>query len=438
MKGFIMMKRIILTVFFVLITVFHALAEKNVILIIPDGCSITMWAAIRAVTVGTEGTLNIDRLPMQGHCRTYSANAMITDSAAAATAYACGEKTSNGVLGMSPATIRGDSLSGHPLKTIVEFAREKGFATGLITTTSIQHATPAAFYAHRANRDWYELIALDLIDSGVDVIMGGGREYMIPQGTVDEEKMPSKRTDNRNLIAEMQKKGYVYVSDKAGFDRIDTARTRKLLGLFNGDQMNYEFDRAKDINGEPGLWEMTRKALDILSKNKKGFFLMVEAGRIDHAAHAHDTGRFLWDGIACDKAVGVAMEFANEHRDTFLIVVPDHGCGGPSLVGMRANDGTVMSYEDGGFAHYTLTMDGFPVNDHGKPVAIQWIDWGGHTGEDVGYFAMLHKRNFLGGLFGREQELLEGLIQNTDIYKVMIEHFNREKKEQKLEDIVDP
>jgi alkaline phosphatase len=146
-------------------------SHKNVILIIPDGCSITLWASIRAITVGTDSTLNIDRMPIQGRCRTYAANAMITDSAAAATAYACGVKTNAGVIGMDAETVLGDSLTGQPIETILEAAHREGYATGLVTTTTISHATPAAFYSHRANRSWYELISSDLLNAHVDVIM---------------------------------------------------------------------------------------------------------------------------------------------------------------------------------------------------------------------------------------------------------------------------
>ncbi|MCE5250028.1 alkaline phosphatase [bacterium] len=432
------MKKIDVMVMCFMMLASSAPAGRNVILIVPDGCSIPIWSAIRAMTVGTDGKLNIDRLPMQGRCRTYSANAMITDSAAAATAYACGVKTNNGVIGMSPATVRGDSLTGRPLRNIVESARKKGLATGLVTTTSILDATPAAFYSHRADRGWAELIALDLVNSGVDVIMGGGREYMIPQGASDEDGKPSKRTDSRNLIAEMQEKGYSYIHDRAGLDRIDPAGTKKIVGLFSPSHMDYELDREKNNLGEPGLWEMTRKALDVLSKNKKGFFLLVEAGLIDHAAHGHDTDRFLWEGISCDKTIGIVMEFARENNDTFVIVVPDHGCGGPYLVGMKAADGTIISYDDAGFTHYTLNTNGFPVNDHGKPIAIQWIDWKGHTGEDVGYFAMLNRKEFFGGLFGGKEIALEGLVENTDIHNIIMDHLDSEKREKKLEDIVDP
>jgi len=405
--------------------------KKSVILIVPDGCSVAMWATLRAVTVDTKGMLNVDKLPVQSRCRTYSADAMITDSAAASTAFACGKKTRNGVLGMNAVTVRGDSLSGDPVESILEKAEKAGYATGIVTTASVWHATPAAFYSHRADRNWYGLIAGDLSGKGIDVILGGGREYMIPRGTVGSEGHISKRKDDRNIIDEFRKEGYLFVQDSVGFDAVTPGRGDKLLGIFNAGHMNYEYDRKNDTNGEPSLWEMTEKALEVLSKNRNGFFLLVEAARIDHAAHDHDTTRFVWDGIACDKAVGAAMEFALKNKNTLVIVVPDHGTGGPHLVGFYGtgeSDSTIVSYSEEGFASYTLDSDGFPVSDNGKPLAVRWIDWTGHTGEDVGIHAM-----------GPGSEKLSGLVQNIDIYHVMAEHLNLIKKEIKdLSEIVDP
>ncbi len=362
--------------------------KKNVILIIPDGCSIALWASIRAMTVGTDGVLNVDELPVQSRCRTYSSDAMITDSAAAGTAYACGVKTGNGIIGMNAETVRGDSLSGKPVESILEIAEKAGFSTGIVTTAMIQDATPAVFYSHRADRSWPQLISRDLLRKGIDVIMGGGRNYMIPRGTYDEEGVLSRRSDSRNIITELQKDGYTYVFDKSGFDKINPVETNQLLGLFNSGNMEYEYDRLNDKLGEPPLWEMADKALKILSRNKKGFFLIIEAARIDHAAHIHDTVRFLWEGISCDKTVGIAKEFAEKNRGTLLIVIPDHGCGGPHFVGfydVTGDDSTLVST---GFIHNKLNEDGFPVDDSGRHIAIQWINWGGHTGEDGGLFAM--------------------------------------------------
>jgi alkaline phosphatase len=398
----------------------YSVAEKNVILIIPDGCSIPMWASIRAVTVGADGLLNVDKLPVQGRCRTYSANSLITDSAAAATAYACGFKTVNGVLGKDATTVLGDSLTGKPLVNILEMAEKAGYSTGLITTDYIQGATPAGFYTHRSDRNWLELIADDLVGKGIDVIMGGGKEYMIPKGAEDEEGAPSKRKDSRNIVREMEKDGYTYVYNSVGFNSIDPAETKKLLGLFNADYMQFELNRAKDKAGEPGLWEMTSKALEILSKNKKGFFLMVEAADIDHAAHAHKTQEWLWDGIACDKAVGVATEFAKKNKNTLLIVVPDHGCGGPHLAGMYDLSKPDSAIVSSGFPKYVLDKNGFPYSDGGKPVAIQWIKSTGHTGEEVTVSA-----------FGPGSQDLDGVIQNIDVFKAMAIHLGVGKQAKK-------
>lgn len=404
---------------FFLLSAPSAEARKNVILIIPDGCSSVMWASIRAMTVGTDHLLNVDRLPVQGRCRTYSADAIITDSAAGGTAYSCGVKTNNGILGMDAGTVLGDSLTGKTVSSILELARNAGYATGLVTTAYLQHATPAAFYSHRAHRDWYELIAGDLAVSGIDVLLGGGRQGMLPQGAVDEEGARSMRTDSRNIIAEMQAKGYTYVFDDDGFRAVDPGKTGKLLGLFSPAHMEYELNRSKDVAGEPSLWEMTATALDILSRNKKGFFLMVEAAKIDQAAHKHMTPEFLWDGIACDKTVGVAIDFARKHTDTLVIVVPDHGTGGPHLAGLQKNGQLTGE----GFAHYRLNGNGFPLDDGGAPIAIQWIESLNHTGEDVTVSAM-----------GPNARALDGVIQNTDVFSAMARHLKVGDSRGKLRD----
>jgi alkaline phosphatase len=313
---------------------------------------------------------------------------------------------------MNAATTLGDSLTGRPVPTILELAEKAGYATGLISTAYIQHATPAAFYSHKAHRDWYELIANDLPGTGIEVLMGGGRQYMTPRNTVDEEGVVSQRTDTRNIIDEMKRKGYAYIFDTNGFRSLDTKNTEKVLGLFNAGHMEYELHRAKDKAGEPALWEMTEKALEILSRNRNGFFLMVEAAKIDHAAHGHLTAEYLWEGIACDKTVGVAAEFARKNKDTLLIVVPDHSTGGPYMVGMydlSKPDSTII---DDGFPHYRLNGAGFPVDDGGRPVAIQWVKGTGHTGEEVTVSA-----------FGPNSGELDGLIQNIDVFRVMARHL---------------
>jgi alkaline phosphatase len=402
--------------------------QKNVILIIPDGCSSAVWGMIRALTVGAEGQLNIDRLPIQSRVRTYSSNSIITDSAAAGTAYACGVKTANGVLGLDATAVDGDSLTGRPVESILEAAEKAGYSTGLITTVSIMHATPAAFFTHRANRDWYALIAGDMPGKGIDVLMGGGREYMIPRGAMDEEGGRSRRTDSRNIIEELKTEGYTYVSDASGFTKVDPDKTDKLLGLFNPGYMNYEYNRIKDKNGEPSLWDMAEKAIEILSKNPHGFFLMIEAGQIDGAAHANDPVNLIGDAIACDKMIGVAKMFADNNPNTLLIVVPDHGTGGPSLVGFYQTPdpmSRVRANESVPLRPYTLDPNGFPVNLGMIPPAIGWASsqfslhtttvGGQHTAEDVSLHAM-----------GPGSEKLIGLNNNIDINAVMRAHLGLE------------
>jgi alkaline phosphatase len=214
------------------------------------------------------------------------------------------------------------------------------------------------------------------------------------------------------------------VYDTVGFNAIDPEKTDRLLGLFNAGDMQFEYNRAKDRAGEPALWEMTEKAIKILSKKRKGFFLMVESGRIDHAAHSHETIEYLWEGIACDKTVGVAREFALKNRDTLLIVVADHATGGPSLVGMLDLSRPDSAVVADGFPKYTLRPDGFPASDGGKPVAIQWVRSKGHTGEDVNVSAM-----------GPCSQELDGIIQNTDVFRVMAKHLGVDKTEKREKDL---
>lgn len=404
---------------------------RNVILIIPDGTSSVLWTAIRSMTVGPGGELNVDKLAEHGYCHTYSADSFITDSAASGTAYSTGQKTNNGVIAMDASTTRGDSLTGRSLTTILELAKEAGYATGVVTTDAIYGATPAAFYAHAADRNWGQLIVNQLAASDIDVIMGGGRELLLPAGATGEEGARARRDDQRNIIAEMRAKGYTYAYNQTGFDAVDPASTDRLLGIFNPGSMQYEYDRLSDKAGEPGLWEMTDKAIRILSKSRDGFFLMVEAADIDHAGHSHLTHEWLWDGIACDKAVGVALDFAREHDNTLVIVVPDHSTGGPYLVGtLQSPDSDRIS--GSAFPSYRLDSEGFPIKNEGRPVAIQWIERTDHTGEDVG----IHST-------GPGSENFAGVINNIDVCPVMKAHLRvgdmvQGPRVKTLEEIVDP
>lgn len=291
---------------------------KNVIMLIGDGMGIEQ-VNLGRIYKGDE--LHMDKFDYTGTASTYSANPendenkWVTDSAAAGTALATGEKTYHGAISVG--------LNQQPIETILEKSQKNKKSTGLVTTTRITHATPACFSAHNIHRDNENEIAEDLLEHEVDVILGGGKANFLNQ------EDGGKREDGKNLIKEAENIGYNYVDKKEDLGKIEDG---KVLGLFNDSHINYKFDRNAS---EPNLSEITEKAIEILSKNNEGFFLMVEGGRIDHAAHANDPATVASELIDFDEAVKVAHEFAKKDEETLVIVTADHETGGLSI---GAND----------------------------------------------------------------------------------------------------
>jgi alkaline phosphatase len=290
---------------------------RNVILMIPDGCgtaSLNLGRLVAGHALALDGIL-------MGACETSSADALITDSAAGVTAYASGIRTRNRVLGLDPEM--------RPVATILEGAHAKGMSTGLVATSRITHATPAGFAAHVPERNNEDQIAAQELEHRVDVLLGGGRRFFVPGGS------GGSRTDSRDLIAEARQHGYT-VLEKRGDLR--AALRTPVLGLFTPDHMSYEIDR--DTLAEPSLAEMARTAIALLSRNPKGFFIMIEGSRIDHAAHQNDPATHARDVLAYDDAVKVALDFARHDRHTLVVSVADHETGGLSL-GMSVGDSVV-------------------------------------------------------------------------------------------------
>ena len=326
---------------------------KNVILFIGDGMGVSTVTAARILdgqingSSGEENLLSFEKLPYLALSKTYNTNQQVPDSAGAMTAIVTGVKTKAGLIAVNQNVIRGDYLtvSGNELTTILEIAENSGMSTGVVTTTRVTHATPAATYAHSPERNWeddhdlpadalaadFPDIARQLIEfpygDGLEVVLGGGRRSFLPR-TMSDPEYPAKtgeRDDGRYLTEEWQDKNPLsdYVWNKTQFNAIDPYRTEHLLGLFEPGHMNYEHDRGGDAAGEPSLSEMTSKAIDILSKNQKGFFLMVEGGRIDHASHAGNAFRALTEAIEFSNAVKTAIEKINR-EETLIIVTADH------------------------------------------------------------------------------------------------------------------
>ncbi len=318
----------------------------NVIFFLGDGMGPTTVTASRIYKYGEAGQLGMEQLKRTARIKTYSNDAQTTDSAPSMAAYMTGVKMNNEVLSMSAdtkayngttpyVTSAGDSTcpatgNGSPAVTLLELSKAAGKAVGAVTTTRVTHATPAATYSHICHRDGENDIAAQFVPgsgkynaalgTGVDVLLGGGWRHFVPN-TVSG----GKRTDGKDLTALLQTAGYTYVSSGTAFKAIDPAATNKLVGLFNKDHLNYELDRAKAGNNidEPSLADMTEKAIKILQKNGKGYFLMVEGGRIDHALHGTNAKRALEDTIAFDDAIKRALSLV-DLKNTLIVVTADH------------------------------------------------------------------------------------------------------------------
>ncbi len=316
-------------------------AARNVIFFLGDGMGITTMTAARIYAVGEDGALTIDTLPETAFVKTYSNDAQVTDSAPSMSAYMTGVKTNNEVISMSPdtkaieptASLTGNcgANNGKSATTLLEIAKAQGLATGVVTTTRVTHATPAATYSHICHRDaQYDIAAQAApggagynaaLGDGVDVLMGGGRNHWTPFDPVANKR---GRADGRNLLNEMKAKGYTVVATK---DQLAQAGNGKLIGLFSStSHLEYELDRAAGKGegpSQPSLAEMTSKAIDVLSKNSNGYFLMVEGGRIDHALHGTNAKRALEDTVAFDEAIRVALSKV-DLSNTLIVVTADH------------------------------------------------------------------------------------------------------------------
>jgi alkaline phosphatase len=327
---------------------------KNIILFVGDGMGVTTMTASRiyqgqkARRDGVSNKLVLETLPYAAFSRTYSHDAQVTDSAPSASAMTTGVKSRNGTIGVNARVVEDDCTAGlrNQVTTIAELAEMTGMATGAVTTTRVTHATPAATFAHTANRDWESdadmpdaAIAAGCIDiarqlvemkagNGMEVIMGGGRDRFFPQELTDPE-YPQKngaRKDKRNLVEAWLARysgNSTFVWNRKGFNALNADKADHVLALFEPSHMQFELDRARDKAGEPSLAEMTVKAIDILKRNRNGFFLMVEGGRIDHAHHGGNAVRALEDTVAFDEAVKAALAAVNTD-ETLIIVTADH------------------------------------------------------------------------------------------------------------------
>jgi len=269
---------------------------KNVIFLIGDGLGLSQ---IYAGMIANGNKLNLERCTHSGFSKTYSSDNFTTDSGAGGTALACGVKTKNGMIGMSP-----DSL---PIQSILELSKQNKLATGIVTTCAVTHATPACYIAHEVNRNMYDEIAADYVNSNVDVFIGGGLKYF------------EDRNDGRNLTNELKGKNYQIAYN---LQDVKAVKTGKLAGLLYDDQNPSMPERGTMLP------DATMSAIQILSTNKKGFFLIIEGSQIDWAGHDNNTGQLIKEVLDFDETVGQVLDFAQKDKNTLVIVTADHETGG--------------------------------------------------------------------------------------------------------------
>jgi len=413
---------------------------KNIILMIPDGMSVDGLALARwykaydaeTGTFDTSVSLALDELA-SGLIRNWwqagDKIGGIVDSAPAGTAMASGIKTNDKFVGVTDQSV--------PVATILEAANLIGKSTGLVATSNIQHATPATFSSHYNARSRFGIIGEQQAHNNMDVVMGGGSQHLI--------------YNDRDVIEAIKNMDYQYITTKGEMDAITTG---KVWAMFAPDAMAYDFDRAENAPDEPSLAEMTAKAIELLSQNDEGFFLMVEGSKIDWTAHANDPIGLISDILAYDAAVAVALDFAKERQDTMILSMTDHGTGGFTIGNRDTQDSSAaLPYDSSALVNYIAPLAGAKLTGEGiaakfdekrsniREVMSEWYGINNLTPREVALIKnqelesmnytvglMLSERAYLGwtthGHTGQEvnlftylpgDERITGTLDNTDI-----------------------
>ncbi|GIE36875.1 alkaline phosphatase [Actinoplanes italicus] len=377
-------------------------AVRNVIFINGDGMSAAHREAARLFHAGLDGRLTMDTLPVSGQLTTSpdDPESAITDSAAGASAWATGVRTYNGAISVDP--------DGNPLPTLGALAKAAGKSTGLVTTAQVTDASPAAFFSNAVDRDAQDDIARQYLEkTKPDVILGGGEDWWLPAGTPGaypdqpaEDPEEGSRGTEGNLIEQARRSGYQYVSTPA---QLAAAGKGRLLGLFANEEM---FQQRAEGQGDiyapvVSLAAMTEKALTNLSTDRDGFFLLIEEEGVDEFAHRNNGQRTLQTMGSLDRAVAVALGYAQRHRDTLIVVTGDHETGGLAVEDVDPDD-------ESGDAGSASVEDGpFPVKGSGFSFVIDWTTTG-HTGQDVPVTA-----------YGPFADRFTGKHPNTHVFKVL-------------------
>lgn len=388
---------------------------RSAVLFVGDGMGPAYVTATRLARAGPAGRLHLDDMPHTALVRTRPAGGLVADSAAAASAMACGQKTVNGVLCQDATAVRGES-DGRRLEPIGAWAAKRGVRVGIVTTTAVTDATPAAFFAVDNSRDHQRSIARQAIGSDLDFLLGGGRRYFAadPPAAAEDGWSPD---DAEDLEATARTRGWRLVDSAPGLRGV-TSLEAPVLGLFAPEDLPYETE-GKEGRTAPTLLEMTGWAIGALKKTGAPFLLIVEGGRPDHAGHANWARTLVDEMAALDAAVGRAMEMLDP-KTTLLLVTGDHETGGLAINGYpEEKDGIWSSYGSrrGGDSYPVLTFSSGPGLEnrkrapHGpddpRPSGIH-LRSAAHTGVDVPLYA-----------WGAGSDGIHGTIENTAIHSIL-------------------
>lgn len=327
---------------------------KNIIFMIGDGMGLS--AAYAGMSV-SDHPLNLVQCTHIGLQTTFSSDNYITDSAAAGTALSSGTKTKNGAIGVDP--------QGNPTRSILAIAEEHGLATGMVVVTTLTDATPAAFIAHDSSRGNAENIAKDYLKTDIDLFIGGGYNFF------------AKRSDKLNLVDSLKARGYEIDTTLA---MVSKSTSKKIAGLVYPDAVPYRLKGRGDM-----LPVASAKALEVLSKNPKGFFLMIEGSHIDHGGHDNDAAVLVDEVLDFDQAIGVALEFAKKDGHTLVVITADHETGGVTIVGGNMKSHTVRL----NFSSKAHTAALIPVYSFG-PGAVNFTGFFDNT-DFIGKFLSCYK-----------------------------------------------
>jgi len=430
----------------------NAPQAKNIIFFLGDGMGPTTITAARIYQYREEGLLNFERLDRTARIKTYSNDAMVTDSAPSMGAYMTGVKINNDVISLQGAkplapgkdangnasVDRCGENNGTAPQTMLELAKAAGRAVGAITTTELTHATPASTFSHVCNRNAAYTIAQQIVPGGagynprlkdgVDVLMGGGRPHFTP---FDARTNPHGRADGRDLLAEFKARGYFVAATRA--DMMSALPNRKFIGIYADSHLDYATVRKPT---QPTLAEMTGKSIELLSKNPKGFFLMVEGGKIDHALHDSNAKNALEEVVDFDNAIQAALERMRQLdpglEHTLIVVTADHDHtmvmsgypkrGNPILGIVRDYATGQPAHDADGKTYTTLVFGGGPNRqevrtdvddaraqalDYHQEAAVR-LPGEGHGGGDVKLYAA-----------GAGAAPFKGTMENTRVFELM-------------------